>query len=122
MVSMKKTETVKEEINHYYCDYCSKEITSRCSSWQCGNCLRDICPKHSIEDPLADNSGDRTDYVCVDCFDIMKPFVKQIQAIKEESDAKIEKLELEMKEKCGQSNTIPPSKDGDKVKFELSSR
>ena len=100
---MEKTELRKVEVSQYYCDYCNEEITSMYSSSRCYYCFRDICPKHSVENPLSDNSGDRINYVCVECFEIMKPFVKKIKHIQEKSDSEIEKLESELKSKCKQS-------------------
>ncbi len=97
---MKKTTTKLIEVDGYYCDDCDEKITLIYSSRQCNYCFRDCCSKHRVENPLADNSGERVDYVCIDCFKIMKPFVEKIKSIQEKSDTEIEKLEKEMERLC----------------------
>jgi hypothetical protein len=85
-----------------FCDICAKNgiyrtIASEYRN-QCYICHRDICNKHTIDDPR-DNSDYPIKY-CSECFDIGKKYLAEMKRIEEESDIKQEALYNEWEEKA----------------------
>jgi hypothetical protein len=59
-------------INKLVCDECGSHAFTRCT--ECG---ADLCKTHRIESP-EDSRGDYTDFVCKDCYEIMRAYATQI--------------------------------------------
>jgi len=82
----RETVEVKEVIATRLCDFCGEEANEGYRSNNCGLCNRDICPEHKITHPI-DSGGDYTEYLCLECFEISKPFFEEMDKLEQEIEA-----------------------------------
>ena len=96
---IKETErTIKKKEQHRYCDFCSLKAEVQYESNTCSICKRDVCKKHKIQSLNNDSWSDYTDFICLECFEISKPFHEKMKELEEQSDKLYEEMEFKCKE------------------------
>lgn len=99
MIKETKKEIIKVE-EEFYCDVCHKKFDPyyQYQSISCYICKRHLCGEHRITD-----EHDHSDYpnvYCPDCNKIIKKYDKELSAIEEESDRKMEQIIIKRDKEC----------------------
>ena len=88
MIKTEKINIIREKVT-VTCDYCSEEIPNGYRRFNvCRLCKRDMCNKHSVSDPETAMDGDYSEYLCIECGEISKPYFKKIDELEEVFDEK----------------------------------
>ena len=93
-------KTVEVKVNKIICDFCGKEITREYSDKKCVMCGRHVCTNCSGD---IDESGDYSEHMCKECWDIGLPFRLEIRKLKGIS----EQLEEEFDRLCKENKLKP---------------
>lgn len=91
-------QKIEEKIIRTPKRYCDVPSCDARANNICEKCRRDLCTNHAIKDPC-DYSDYPTNY-CQHCFDIGKPFRKEINRVRATADEVEEKLEEQWRQAC----------------------
>jgi len=94
---IKRTRKEVEVVDaHRHCDFCDSRAEQQYESNTCSICKRDVCRKHKKESLSNDSFSDYTDYICLECYDISKPFYEKMADL----ELQIDDIHDEMKFAC----------------------